>query len=156
MFDLRVSRAGLSVLLAAVAGPSLALAASPGITLGNVFGDAAPSVKLVMLALVLSALAAVIVTVLKLASGRRLSGGSAYVSALRLGGPLLGLMGAMFVLLMGFIGIANAGEPVPVAVLAPGFAEAALLFLLGLMAGVVGVVCHWIIEARIDRTVLGS
>ncbi|MEY4555489.1 MAG: hypothetical protein RL093_608 [Pseudomonadota bacterium] len=156
MFDLRVSRAGLSVLLAAVAVPSLALAASPGITLGNVFGDAAPSVKLVMLALVLSALAAVIVTVLKLASGRRLSGGSAYVSALRLGGPLLGLMGAMFVLLMGFIGIANAGEPVPVAVLAPGFAEAALLFLLGLMAGVVGVVCHWIIEARIDRTVLGS
>jgi hypothetical protein len=156
MFDLRVSRAGLSVLLAAVAVPSLALAASPGITLGNVFGDAAPSVKLVMLALVLSALAAVIVTVLKLASGRRLSGGSAYVSALRLGGPLLGLMGAMFVLLMGFIGIANAGEPVPVVVLAPGFAEAALLFLLGLMAGVVGVVCHWIIEARIDRTVLGS
>ena len=36
------------------------------------------------------------------------------------------------------------------------FAEAALLFLLGLMAGVVGVFCHWIIEARIDRTVLGS
>lgn len=156
MFDLRVSRSGGAVILAALAVPGAALAASPGITLGNVFGDAAPSVKLVMLALVVGAFAAGIVTVLKLASGRRLSGGSAYVSALRLGGPLLGLMGAMYVLLMGFIGIANAGESVPVAVLAPGFAEAALLFLLGLMAGVVGVFCHWIIEARIDRTVLGS
>jgi len=156
MSALRKSGTGAAVLLNALVAPGVALAASPGITLGNVFGDAAPSVKLVMLALVVGALAAVIVTVLKLASGRRLSGGSAYVSALRLGGPLLGLMGAMYVLLMGFIGMANAGEPVPVAVLAPGFAEAALLFLLGLMAGVVGVVCHWIIEARIDRTVLGS
>ncbi len=156
MSDPRVSGAGLAVLLTALAAPGVALAASPGITLGNVFGDAAPSVKLVMLALVVGALAAAIVTVLKLASGRRLSGGSAYVSALRLGGPLLGLMGAMYVLLMGFIGIANARAAVPVAVLAPGFAEAALLFLLGLMAGVVGVICHWIIEARIDRTVLGS
>ena len=156
MSDPRVSRAGAVALLTALAAPGVAFAAPSGITLGNVFGDAAPSVKLVMLALVAGALAAVIVTVLKLASGRRLSGGSAYVSALRLGGPLLGLMGAMYVLLMGFIGMANAGEAVPVAVLAPGFAEAALLFLLGLMAGVVGVFCHWIIEARIDRTVLGS
>lgn len=152
----RLSHAGAAALLAALAAPGVASAASPGITLGNVFGDASPSVKLVMLLLVVGALAAVIVTVLKLASGRRLSGGSAYVSALRLGGPLLGLMGAVFVVLMGFIGIANAGESVPMAVLAPGFAEAALLFLLGLLAGVVGVICHWVIEARIDRTVLGA
>ncbi|MDP3801293.1 hypothetical protein [Brevundimonas sp.] len=156
MFDHRVSRAGVGILLVALAAPGVASAAGAGLTPGDVFGDAAPSVKLVMLLLVAGALAAVIVTVLKLASGRRLSGGSAYVSALRLGGPLLGLMGAMYVLLMGFIGIANAGAPVPVTVLAPGFAEAALLFLLGLLAGVVGVICHWIIEARIDRTVLGS
>lgn len=156
MSDPRISGAGMAVLLAGLASPVVALAASPGLTPGDVFGDAAPSVKLVMLALVVGALAAVIVTALKLASGRRLSGGSAYVSALRLGGPLLGLMGAMYVLLMGFIGIANARAAVPVAVLAPGFAEAALLFLLGLLAGVVGVICHWIIEARIDRTVLGS
>jgi biopolymer transport protein ExbB/TolQ len=57
---------------------------------------------------------------------------------------------------MMFIGVANAGMEVPMAVLAPGYAEAALLFLLGLLAGVVGVVCHWVIEARIDRTVLGE
>lgn len=140
--------------LAAV--PAFAHAASRGMTVGTVFGDAAPSMKAIMLILVAGALAAVIITALKLASGRRLSGGSAYVSALRLGGPLLGLMGAVFVLLMGFIGMANVGQPIPMAVLAPGFAEAAFLFLLGLLAGVVGVICHWIIEARIDRTVLGS
>lgn len=156
MSDPKVSRPGVAALLIALAAPGVASAAGSGIALGDVFGDASPSVKLVMLLLVVGASAAVIVTVLKLASGRRLSGGSAYVSALRLGGPLLGLMGAMFVLLMGFIGMANFGEPVPMAVLAPGFAEAALLFLLGLLAGVVGVICHWIIEARIDRTVLGS
>ena len=156
MSDLRVFRAGGAILLTALAVPGAAIAAPSGITLGDVFGDAAPSVKLVMLLLVVGALAAMIVTVLKLASGRRLSGGSAFVSALRLGGPLLGLVGAMYVLLMGFIGMANVGEPIPMAVLAPGYAEAALLFLLGLLAGVVGVICHWIIEARIDRTILGA
>lgn len=156
MFHPRFSRAGTAALLTALAVPGVAWAARPGMTFGDVFGDAAPSMKLVMVLLIVAPLAAVIVTVLKLASGKRLSGGSAYVSALRLGGPLLGLMGAVFVLLMGFIGMANVGQPVPMAVLAPGFAEAALLFLLGLLAGVVGVICHWIVEARIDRTVLGS
>ncbi|HEY0103681.1 MAG TPA: hypothetical protein VGB60_09460 [Brevundimonas sp.] len=156
MSDPRASSAGASTLLIALATPGVASAATHRLTLGHVFADASPEVKLVMLSLVVGALAAVMVTVLKLASGRRLSGGSAYVSALRLGGPLLGLMGAVFVLLMGFLGIANAGEAVPMAVLAPGWAESALLFLLGLMAGVVGVICHSIIEARIDRTVLGS
>ena len=144
-------------------GAAIALASTPAaafaahkLTLSSVFADADETMKAIMILLAAAALAAVVVTVLKLASGRRLAGGSAFVSALRLGGPLLGLLGAIFVLLMGFIGIANAGMSVPMAVLAPGFAEAALLFLLGLLAGVVGVICHWIIEARIDRTVLQS
>lgn len=130
--------------------------ASPRLTLGRVFADADETMKAIMILLIAAALAAIAVAAVKAASGRRLSGGSAFVSALRLGGPLVGLLGAMFVLLMGFIGMANAGQPVPMAVLAPGFAEAALLVFLGLVAGVVGVVCHWIIEARIDRTVLSS
>lgn len=144
---------GLALLLASTAGGA---AATPSLSLTGVFFDADETMKAVMIVLVLSALAAIVVTVLKLASGRRLSGGSAFVSALRLGGPLIGLLGAVFVLLMGFIGIANYGQPVPMPVLAPGFAEAALIFFLGLVAGVVGVVCHWAIEARIDRTVLSS
>ncbi len=144
-----------------VAGLTLAsipvvVLAQPRLTLSGVFADADETMKFLMTVLIAAALASIVVTALKLASGRRLNGGSAFVSALRLGGPLMGLVGAAFVLLMGFIGIANSGGPVPVTVLAPGFAEAALLFLLGLIAGVVGVVCHWIIEARIDRTVLQS
>ncbi len=141
----------------------LALASVPGValaqsrlTLAGVFADADETMKFLMIALVAASLAAVIVTALKLAFGRRLSGGSAFVSALRLGGRLIGLVGAAFVLLMGFIAIANNSEPVPMSVLAPGYAEAAMLFLLGLTGGVVGVICHWIIEARIDRTVLQS
>lgn len=144
---------GLALLLASTAGVA---AATPSLSLTGVFFDADETMKSVMIVLVLAAVAAIVVTGLKLASGRRLSGGSAFVSALRLGGPLIGLLGAVFVLLMGFIGMANYGQPVPMPVLAPGFAEAALIFFLGLVAGVVGVVCHWAIEARIDRTVLSS
>lgn len=129
-------------------------AAGPRLNPTTVFFDAALLMKLVMVALILAALAAIVVTLGKAAQGRRLSGGSAFVSALRLGGPLLGLMGAAYTVLMMFIGMANAGSEVPMTVLAPGFAEAALLFLLGLFAGAVGVTCHWVIEARIDRTVL--
>lgn len=135
--------------------PGLAIAA-PRLTLANVFGDAAPTMQGLMILLIGAALAAIVLTVFKVASGRPLAGGSAFVSALRLGGPLLGLMGATFVILMSFLALANLGRPVPMPVLAPGFAEAALLFLLGLFAGVVGVICHWVIEARIDRAVLKS
>ncbi|WP_439476146.1 MotA/TolQ/ExbB proton channel family protein [Brevundimonas sp.] len=134
----------------------IAAVAAPRITIASVFTDADETMKFLMIALIAASLAAVIVTGLKLASGRRLNGGSAFISALRLGGPLIGLVGAAFILLMGLISIANFGGPVPMPVLAPGFAEAALLFLLGLIAGVVGVVCHWIIESRIDRAVLQS
>ena len=141
-----------------LASVPMAAVAAPRITLATVFFDADETMQVLMIALVVASLASIIVTGLKLASGKRLNGGSAFVSALRLGGPLIGLVGAAFVLLSMFIGIANFGS-VPMPVLAPGFAEAALLFLLfllGLMAGVVGVICHWVIEARIDRTVLQS
>lgn len=144
---------GLSAL--AVVAPSVALAQSR-VTAAMVFGEAAPIIKLLMLAMVVAPLCAIVVTVLKLSSGRRLAGGSSFVSALRLGGPLVGLLGATFNLLMMSIGLANASEDVPLSLLAPGFAEAAMVFFLGLFAGVVAVICHWIIEARIDRTVLSS
>lgn len=143
------------LLTLALTVPTAALAQSrPG--LATVFAEAAPLMKLLMLIMVVAAVAAIVVTVMKLSSGHRLSGGSSFVSALRLGGPLLGLAGAIFNLLMMFMGIANAGGPVPFEVLAPGFAEASMLFLIGLFVGVVAVICHWVIEARIDRTVLSS
>ena len=133
--------------------PAVALAQSPVMTPGGIFGDAAPPMKLIILALVVALIAAVVVTVRKLMSGRHLTGGSAFLSALRLGAPLLGLLGAAFNGLMTFIGLANAG-PQPINVLAPGLAEAAFLLVLGLIVGVVAVICHWAVEARVDRMVL--
>jgi hypothetical protein len=119
----------------------------------TVFFDASVPVKVIVLALVIALIAAVVVTVRKVLSGPHLNGGSTFLSALRLGAPLLGLLGAAYNLMMIFIGVSNMG-PQPLNVLAPGFAEAAFLLVLGLIVGVVAVVCHWIVEARVDRLVL--
>lgn len=140
-------------LAALLLAPGVAVA-GPVLNTASVFSNANILMQALMLALIVATIAAVGVTAAKVARGSRLAGGSAFVSALRLGGPLLGLLGAVYTLLMTFIGIANFGGDVPMGILSPGFAEASLLFLLGLFAGVVGVVCHWVIEARIDRTVL--
>lgn len=117
-----------------------------------VFLDATPAMKVVMLLLVILTLTAVGICVRKLAAGPNLTGGSAFLSALRLGGPLLGLLGAAYNGLMIFMGLSRG--PQPFHVVAPGLAECALLVLLGLICGVVAVICHWAVEARVDRTVL--
>lgn len=117
-----------------------------------VFLDATPAMKAVMLILVLLTFAAIAVCGRKLMSGPSLTGGSTFLSALRLGGPLLGLLGGAYNGLMIFMGLSRG--PQPFYVVAPGLAESAMLVLLGLLCGVVAVVCHWAVEARIDRTVL--
>ncbi|MFJ6023410.1 MotA/TolQ/ExbB proton channel family protein [Brevundimonas sp. NPDC092305] len=141
-----------AVTVGALAVPCVALAAGR-LTPTTIFFDAAPVMKLVMFLLIIATLAAIVVAVRKVLSGPSLSGGSTFLQALRLGGPLIGLLGAAFNTLMINIGIANVGD-VSYAVLAPGVAEAAFLFVLGLIAGVVAVICNWVVEARIDRTVL--
>jgi len=135
--------------------PGLAQA-GPKLTPAVVFQDAALPMQAIMLALLVAALAAIVVTARKVLSGPRLTGGSAYLQALRLGGPLIGLLGAAYNVLMVNLAIANIGEQPPYHVMAPGVAEAAFLFVLGLIAGVVAVICNWIVEARIDRAVLRS
>lgn len=146
----------LSLVTPALAAPSLlpSSAQAAPLTIGGVFGEAHVFMQLIMAGLIVATLAAVVLCVLKLASGPRLTGGSAFISGLRFGGPLLGLLGASFTGLYAFLGIANVGAPVPMHVIAPGLAEAALLTFLGLLAGAVAVICHWAVEARIDRTVL--
>ncbi len=119
----------------------------------TIFFDAAPSIKAIILILVVAAITAVVVTVKKVASGRHLTGGSAYLSALRLDAPLLGLLGAAFNGLMMFGALAKFGAQ-PINVLAPGLAEATFLVVMGLIVGVVAVICHWAVEARVDRAVL--
>lgn len=125
----------------------------PALTPATIFLDAALPVQIIVIALIVAAIAAVGLTIRKVASGSHLTGGSAYLSALRLGAPLLGLLGAAFNGLMMFVALARFGDQ-PINVLAPGLAEAMFLVVMGLIVGVVGVICHWIVEARVDRAVL--
>ncbi len=124
------------------------------ITPAVVFAHAAPLEKLIMLALMAAVVAAIWVLALKLSGGRRLTGGSAFLSGLRLGGPVIGVLGACVSLLSMALGYANiAGDP-SLKILAPGFAEVFLLVGLGFLAGTVAVLAHWAVESRIDRQVL--
>jgi asparagine N-glycosylation enzyme membrane subunit Stt3 len=121
----------------------------------NVFEWSGPLQKLVVIALCIAVVAAIVVLALKLSGGRRLAGGSTFLSGLRLGGPIIGALGAcasLFAMTLGYAGVP--GDP-PLKILAPGFAEAFLQIGLGLLAGAVAVFAHWAVESRIDRQVLG-
>ncbi|MNH48487.1 biopolymer transport protein ExbB [compost metagenome] len=138
------------VFLLLAAGPA---SAADGFGVSQVFADANILMKAIMVLLVAATITAVVVAVLKLMSGTRLTGGSAFLSALRLGGPLIGLLGAAYIALTGFMAVAQVGQT-SLAVWSPAIAEASLLIVLGLLSGVVAVVAHWAVEARIDRAVL--
>jgi hypothetical protein len=118
-----------------------------------VFANAATVPKLIVIALLVSAVAALVVLALKL-QDKRLPGGSAFLSGLRLGGPILGGFGACFSLFNMTLGVANVPAELPLKVLAPGFAEAFLMVGLGFLAGAVAVIANWIVESRIDHSVL--
>jgi biopolymer transport protein ExbB/TolQ len=126
------------------------------LTLAAVFENAATPAKLVMLVLLLAIIAAMVVAAIKLASGQRLAGGSAFLSGLRLGGPIIGFFGACYSGLAMTMGVANIPVQPTLKMLAPGFAESFLMIALGLLAGVVAVIAHWAVESRIDRQVLGA
>ncbi len=141
-----------TAILLALAAPAQAQAQAVNFNTNLVFLNAAPAMKAVMIILIVAILVAIAICVRKLMAGPNLSGGSSFLSALRLGGPLLGLLGGAYNGLMITVGLAHG--PQPFHVVAPGLAEIALLILLGLLCGVVAVICHWAVEARIDRTVL--
>ena len=126
------------------------------ITLLGVFENASLVAKLVMAILLSSSLAALAVLALKLASGRRLTGGSAFLSGLRLGGPIIGVFGACYSGLAMTLGVANIPVQPTLKMLAPGFAESFLMLGLGFLAGLIAVIAHWAVESRIDRQVLGD
>jgi hypothetical protein len=130
-------------------------AAAHRVTPIDVFQDAAPLQQLIVIALLLAMAAAVVVMVVKVSGGRRLAGGSAFLSGLRLGAPVIGGLGACSALFSMTLGVANVPIPVTLRMMAPGFAEAFLLASLGFLAGAVAVFCHWAVESRIDRQVLG-
>jgi hypothetical protein len=144
--------ARLASTLALIAIPAAASAAP--LTPVGVMAAATPVAKLIILGLLACTVAAIVVCVRKLASGPRLAGGSAFLSGLRLGGPLAGLLGAAWTGLGMAIGLANVVQPVPASLVARGVAEVMMLITLGLLAGAAGVIGAWALEARIDRDVL--
>lgn len=149
-----MSRTSISIAAAVAAIALPAVAHADGLTPVTIFFDAGLPAKLLILALLAATVAAVVVCALKLSSGAKLTGGSAFLSGLRLGGPLAGLLGASYTGLMIFIGLSNTAGPVPMNVIAPGIAEALFILGLGVLAGSVAVIANWAVEARIDRTVL--
>ena len=108
-----------------------AFAHAAPLTPALVFMDAAPFPKLIMLGLIGAVVATVAICARKLSAGS-LAGGSAFVSGVRLGGPLAGALGASYTALCSALGMANVPYEVTLKILAPGFAEAILLLGLGL------------------------
>lgn len=140
-----VATAALAVSLSA---PALAFAQAKPLTPALVFVDAAPFAKLIMLGLVAATIAAVVIGARGFTAGARTS---AFLSGLRLGGPLAGLLGSAYGLLNMSLGVANHPTVPSATVLAPGYAEAALLFGLGMLAGCVAVIAHSLLEGRARR-----
>lgn len=122
----------------------------------TVFELAGPLQKFVMIILVAASVAALAVLTLKLAGGRRLSGGSAFLSGLRLGAPIIGILGACDSGLNMTLAVASVPVEVTPKMLAPGIAESFLMIGLGCLAGAIAVIAHWAVESRIDRQVLGA
>ncbi|HTI65950.1 MAG TPA: MotA/TolQ/ExbB proton channel family protein [Caulobacteraceae bacterium] len=160
MSHIRFGAASVSILVLAGAGPALAQEAvhyslvAPELRLTPVkaFGDAAPMVKLVMGGLLLASVAAVAIWAQQLVRLRRGEAvQTAFLQGLAAAGPLLGLYGAVYGLLNGFLGISNIRPAPTLTVVAPGIAEALLCLGIGLFAAWIAVICRWQLEGRISR-----
>jgi hypothetical protein len=101
----------------------------------KVFTHAQPVVQGFLFLLIVLLVAAVVVWIGQLTPGRRgPSRGEAALSAILVAAPLFGLTAAAYGLLDMSIGLANVRPSPDLTVLAPGFAQASLCILLGLLA----------------------
>jgi hypothetical protein len=103
------------------------------LTLIDIFANAKPVVKVFLFLMFVLLIAAVAVWVGQL-SGRRSARGETILSSVLVAAPLFGLTAAAYGLLDMSIGIANVQPEPTMTILAPGFAEASLCILLGLLA----------------------
>jgi biopolymer transport protein ExbB/TolQ len=134
--------------------PMTVVPASERLTFGDVFADADIVMQLVMGGLLLATVMALAIWLFQAASlrkggGRGLAGAMAYLSGLGAAGPLIGFFGACYTLLHSFIGVANVRPTPSLTIMAPGFAEALLAAMLGLLAASVAVVGHRHLKARV-------
>jgi hypothetical protein len=126
------------------------------LSVGDVFADAAPEVQLVFALLLASTAAALVVWGASFgkvgkADAKGLAGALGRLRIVRSGGIPLGALAASYTLFSGFLGMANVRPTPSLSVLAPGWAEAALAVMLGLLATTVAVLCERHLEGRIRR-----
>ena len=140
-------------------GPAVGYAVVPmseRLTIGGVFADAAPEVQLAFVILLISTLAALAVWALSLpkvgqADAKGLAGALGRLRIVRSGALPFGCLAASYIAFSVFLGISNVRPAPSITVMAPGFAEAALAVMLGLLATTVAVVCERHLEGRIRR-----
>lgn len=113
-----------------------------------VFENASHINQAIVLILLLASVAALVLMVMRLVSGKRMPGGSAFLSGLRFAGPILGVVGACYAAFAMTMGVANVPIPVTLKMLAPGFAEMFLTTGLGFLTGVIAVFACWMTESR--------
>lgn len=155
---------GVAAAVSAVAGAAAAQTAAnytvvppaERLTFGGVFADASVEVQIAMALMIAGAVGSLVIWALNLskvgsADTKGLAGGLGWLKIVRSAGVLLGVLTASFILLSGSIGVANVRPTPSLTVLAPGFAEASLAVMLGLLASTVAVICERHLEARIRR-----
>ena len=128
--------------------------AAQRLSLAGVFADATPVNQVMMALLVGATLASVAIwatSLLKLGRGEVPVVGLGRLKIVRSAGAMLGLLGASYTLLNGFIGMANVRPAPGLTVMAPGWAEATFLVMLGLLASTVAVICERHLEGKIAQ-----
>jgi prepilin signal peptidase PulO-like enzyme (type II secretory pathway) len=111
-----------------------AIPADQRLTLLGVVTHAKPVVEVFLFLMFVMLIAAVVVWVMQLAGRRDSERGESVLSMVLVTAPLFGLTAAAYGLMDMSIGIANVRPAPDLTVLAPGFAEAGLCILLGLLA----------------------
>ena len=144
------------VLSAGTATAQTVVPVAERLTVGGVFADAAPEVQIAFALLLIATMAAVAVWAMSLpkvgqADAKGLAGALGRLRIVRSGATPLGLLAASYTLFSGFRGIANVRPAPTITIMAPGWAEAALAVMLGLLATFAAVVCERHLEGRIRR-----
>jgi hypothetical protein len=126
------------------------------LTFADVIADAAPEVQIMMALMFAGAVGAVAVWALSLGKvgkgdAKAVAGALGRLKIVRSGAAPLGFLTAAYVLFSGFLGIANVRPAPTLTILAPGFAEATLAIMLGLLASAVAVICERHLEGRVRR-----
>jgi hypothetical protein len=149
------TRVGLAALAAMTAGSAWAQdTRGAKLTAARVFGDAALPVKAIMAGLVLAAVASVVIWATQLVRRTEPDAGAvAFLRALGPAGPLFGLAAAAYTLLACCLGLVNTGHAPDFALLAPGYAEAVMAVMLGLLAGAMATLMRGLLLGRGEAVV---